>query len=147
MPVGTAAMVADEMEEWINIAGVDGRRSEYKYILHKTNYFMIGFNVAPVSNPGSFEDIVELLVPELQRRGLMQTEYAVPGGTLRENLTRSPGQQHLMDDHYGSTFAWERNIGKEIGAEVRTNISTDKASVKLDAISQGRKKRKVEASG
>jgi hypothetical protein len=99
MPVGTAEMVADVFEDWINIADVDG------------------FNVAYVSNPGSFEDVVELLVPELQRRGLMQTEYAVPGGTLRENLLRQPGQAHLRNDHYGHGFAWEKNhdeYGKEI---------------------------------
>ena len=89
MPVGTPEMVADVFENWINIADVDG------------------FNVAYVSNPGSYEDVVDLLVPELQRRGLMQTEYAVTGGTLRENLLRQRGQAHLRDDHYGSGFSWE----------------------------------------
>jgi hypothetical protein len=95
-------MVADVFEDWINIADVDG------------------FNVAYLSNPGSFEDVVELLVPELQKRGLMQEEYAVPGGTLRENLLRQPGQKHLRDDHYGAAFAWEKNHdknGKEIVTE------------------------------
>lgn len=65
--------------------------------------------MAFVSNRNGLEDIVELLVPELQRRGLTQTEYAVVGGTLRENLLGVPGQKHLRDDHYGATFAWERN--------------------------------------
>lgn len=55
---------------------------------------------------------MELLVPEMQKRGLMQTEYTVPGGTLRENLTRIPGQHHLMEDHFGSTFAWEKTWEK-----------------------------------
>ena len=99
MPVGTPEMVADVFEDWINIADVDG------------------FNVAYVSNPGSYEDVVDLLVPELQRRGLMQTEYSVTGGTLRENLLRQPGQAHLREDHYGSGFSWERNhdvSGKDI---------------------------------
>jgi hypothetical protein len=102
MPVGTPEMVADVFEDWINIADVDG------------------FDVAYVSNPGSFEDVVELLVPELQKRGLMQTEYAVLGGTLKENLLRQPGQAHLRDDHYGHGFAWENNHdenGKEIVKE------------------------------
>jgi hypothetical protein len=111
----------------------------------KTNEYVLGFNVAPISNPGSFEDIVELLVPELQRRGLMQTEYAVPGGTLRENLTRKTGQQHLMDDHYGATFAWERNPGKDIRS-VDRNGSSHQMTEKLEAISQSRKKRKAEIS-
>jgi len=34
--------------------------------------------------PGYYDDVVRLLVPELQRRGLFQKEYAGP--TLRENL-------------------------------------------------------------
>jgi len=47
----------------------------------------------------------------------MQTEYAIPGGTLRENLLRQPGQAHLRKDHYGDTFAWDTchdKDGKEI---------------------------------
>jgi alkanesulfonate monooxygenase SsuD/methylene tetrahydromethanopterin reductase-like flavin-dependent oxidoreductase (luciferase family) len=105
MPVGTASYVADVMETWIDIADVDG------------------FNVASLSNPGSYEDVVEFLVPELQRRGLMQTEYAVPGGTLRENLLREPGQTHLRKDHYGDTFAWDTchdADGKEIPRKLAT---------------------------
>jgi hypothetical protein len=35
--------------------------------------------------PGAYEDVVRLLVPELQRRGLFQKEYK--GTTLRENLS------------------------------------------------------------
>lgn len=31
-------------------------------------------------------------------------DYAVRGGTFRENLLRQPGQQHLRGDHYGSSF-------------------------------------------
>jgi hypothetical protein len=34
--------------------------------------------------PGSYEDFVALVVPELQRRGLFQKDYR--GTTLRENL-------------------------------------------------------------
>ena len=33
-----------------------------------------------LSNPGSWEDVVELLVPELQR------EESIPRGTFRENM-------------------------------------------------------------
>jgi hypothetical protein len=66
-----------------------------------------GFNIAHISNPGSFEDVVELLVPELLKRKLMFEDYAVPGGTFRENLLRQPGQKTLRDDHYGSQFKFE----------------------------------------
>jgi hypothetical protein len=59
-----------------------------------------------VSNPGSWEDIVELLVPELQKRGLYWDDYPAPGGTLRENMGNKFGKPLLADDHPGSKFKW-----------------------------------------
>ena len=44
-----------------------------------------GFQITPpYYAPDYFEDIVNLLVPELQRRGVYRTEYA--GTTLRAHL-------------------------------------------------------------
>jgi hypothetical protein len=43
-----------------------------------------GFNIMPPYLPGSFNDFVELVIPELQRRGLFRTEYS--GRTLRDHL-------------------------------------------------------------
>jgi N-acetyl-S-(2-succino)cysteine monooxygenase len=40
--------------------------------------------IQPAYFPGGFDDFVEQVVPELQRRGLFRTEYA--GKTLRDNL-------------------------------------------------------------
>lgn len=65
---GTAAQVSDYMEEAFEATGSRGG-------------FMLGH---VVSMPGDLEAIVDLLVPELQRRGRFRTEYA--GRTLRENL-------------------------------------------------------------
>ena len=64
--VGTPQTVADGMEEWFRTPACDG------------------FVIAATHVPGSHEDFVRLVVPELQRRGLHQTEYR--GATLRENL-------------------------------------------------------------
>jgi FMN-dependent oxidoreductase (nitrilotriacetate monooxygenase family) len=63
---GSAEQVADFMEEWFVNEGCDG------------------FNVLPPYLPGSLDDFVELVVPELQRRGIFRTEYT--GTTLREHL-------------------------------------------------------------
>lgn len=63
--VGAPEQVADELERWTE-AGVDG------------------FNLAYATMPGSFEDFVEGVVPVLQRRGRMQSEYGP--GSLREKL-------------------------------------------------------------
>jgi hypothetical protein len=43
-----------------------------------------GFNIMPPILPESLHTVVDLLVPELQRRGLFRTAYE--GTTLRENL-------------------------------------------------------------
>ncbi|KAK5701360.1 hypothetical protein LTR17_022643 [Elasticomyces elasticus] len=54
----------------------------------------------------SFEDVVDLLVPELQKRGIMWQDYAKPEGTFRENLL---GHPRLAEDHYGSKFKYGRD--------------------------------------
>jgi FMN-dependent oxidoreductase (nitrilotriacetate monooxygenase family) len=64
--VGTPKDIADIMEAWFTTPACDG--------------FVVG---APCV-PGSYEDFVRLVVPELQRRGLYHKDYA--GTTLRENL-------------------------------------------------------------
>ncbi len=43
-----------------------------------------GFVLAAYNIPGTYEDFVRLVVPELQRRGLYHQDYK--GATLRENL-------------------------------------------------------------
>jgi hypothetical protein len=43
-----------------------------------------GFNIMPPVMPGGLDDFVELVVPELQRRGLYRTRYE--GTTLRDHL-------------------------------------------------------------
>ncbi|MGI4944131.1 MAG: NtaA/DmoA family FMN-dependent monooxygenase, partial [Janthinobacterium lividum] len=64
--VGTAASVADQMQDVFEAGGCDG------------------FAVWPTVSPLMFEEFGRLLVPELQKRGLVQREYAP--GTLREKL-------------------------------------------------------------
>jgi len=64
--VGGPRGVADKIEHWVAETGVDG------------------FNLAYAVSPGSFEDFVTFIVPELQRRGRYKTRYAE--GTLREKL-------------------------------------------------------------
>lgn len=60
-----------------------------------------GFNLAYHITPGTFEDVVEYVVPELQRLGRYKTEYTE--GTMRHKLF---GQgDHLPQNHYGSSFA------------------------------------------
>jgi alkanesulfonate monooxygenase len=63
---GSPTTVAAYMEEWFIKGACDG------------------FCVMPPYIPGQHDDFCNLVIPELQRRGLFRTEYE--GRTLRENL-------------------------------------------------------------
>jgi alkanesulfonate monooxygenase len=58
-----------------------------------------GLNLASAVMPESFEGVVALLVPELQRRGRYKTGYAP--GTLRRKLF---GTDRLMAPHPAARF-------------------------------------------
>jgi alkanesulfonate monooxygenase len=64
--VGTPADIVDAMEEWFHNDAADG------------------FNLLPPWLPGGLDDVVDQVIPEMQRRGLYRTAYE--GTTLRENL-------------------------------------------------------------
>lgn len=64
--VGTPQKIADEIQKWFENGAADG------------------FNVMPPVLPQSLDEFVDLVIPELQRRGLFRTKYE--GKTLRENL-------------------------------------------------------------
>ena len=64
--VGTPAEVADQMEDYVDQVGGDG------------------FMLSPIYTPGAIEEFVDLVVPELQRRGRYRRDYA--GTTQRDHL-------------------------------------------------------------
>jgi FMN-dependent oxidoreductase (nitrilotriacetate monooxygenase family) len=65
--VGSVSEVADQMEDWFTARACDG------------------FNIMPAFMPEPATEAFEWLVPELQRRGLFQTEYQ-GDGTFRSSL-------------------------------------------------------------
>jgi FMN-dependent oxidoreductase (nitrilotriacetate monooxygenase family) len=64
--IGSAQQVADHIEEWWRAGAVDG------------------FTIAPPALAHDLQSFVDLVVPELQRRGIYRDRY--PGRTLRANL-------------------------------------------------------------
>ena len=66
--VGTPQGIADQMEAFINVAGGDG------------------FMLTAIHSPGAIEEFVDLVVPELQKRGIYRKEYK--GNTQREILNQ-----------------------------------------------------------
>ena len=64
--VGSPVQVADALQAWVEDTGLDG------------------FNLTRTVTPESYEDFINLVIPELQSRGLYKTEYA--DGSLRNKL-------------------------------------------------------------
>ena len=81
--VGGPQKVADALERWVDEGGIDG------------------FNLAYAVTPGTVTDFIDHVVPELQRRGRVQTSYQA--GTFRQKLTGSP-DGHPESSHPAAAF-------------------------------------------
>ncbi len=77
--VGTPRTIADRMEQWLYADACDG------------------FNVMFPFVPKGLDDFVDLVIPELQRRGLFRTEYE--GSTLRDHLGLQRPANRFSSDH------------------------------------------------
>ena len=80
--VGSGAEIADTLQEWVEETDVDG------------------FNLAYAITPGTFEDVVTHVIPELRARGAYPSEYV--DGTLRNKL-HGRGDR-LPDEHRGASY-------------------------------------------
>jgi alkanesulfonate monooxygenase len=74
--IGTPADIVDAMEDWFHNGGADG------------------FNILPTWLPGGLGEVVDMVIPEMQRRGLYRTAYE--GKTLRENLGLAYPEHHAV---------------------------------------------------
>lgn len=54
--------------------------------------------------------MIELLLPELRKRGLFWDDYLVKGGTYRENISGQIGQKHPADDHPAARYQWRAGV-------------------------------------
>ena len=94
MLIGSPTTVADGLAGWMEESGVDG------------------FNLEYVVSPGDFRAFVELVIPELQRRGIYKTSYQ--DGTLREKLfgkgSRLPPSHPGAGYRFGPVKLGERNL-------------------------------------
>ena len=82
--VGSGVEIADHLQKWVEETDVDG------------------FNLAYAITPGTFEDVVTYVIPELQKRGVYPTEYEE--GTLRQKL-HGRGDR-LPDEHRGAQYRY-----------------------------------------
>lgn len=84
--VGSPEQVADELEAWVAETGLDG------------------FNLTRIVTPESYEDFIDLVIPELQKRGSYKTAYEE--GTLRSKLFPQ-GSDRLPPQHAGAGYRRE----------------------------------------
>lgn len=80
--VGSAETVSDALQQWVEDTDIDG------------------FNLAYILAHQTFADVVEFIVPELQKREVYQTSYAQ--GTLREKLFGAG--PYLPENHRGAKY-------------------------------------------
>jgi FMN-dependent oxidoreductase (nitrilotriacetate monooxygenase family) len=81
---GTPRVVADEIEKWLDVDGIDG------------------INLRQYLSYGTARDFIELVVPELRKRGRFRESYD-DGETLRERLFGA-GQARLPADHFAARY-------------------------------------------
>ena len=87
--MGSPQTVADELESWVREADIDG------------------FNIGHVTTPGTFEEVVDLLVPELRRRGIYPDPVAEDEKLTAREKIYGKGQRGLRDDHTGSRYKYD----------------------------------------
>jgi len=80
---GSVIQVADQLEEWFTTGAADG------------------FNIMPALFPSGLHDFVELVIPELRRRGLFRAEYE--GKTLRDRYGLSRPRNQYSEGPGGRT--------------------------------------------
>ncbi|QRM57598.1 LLM class flavin-dependent oxidoreductase [Sinorhizobium sp. BG8] len=102
---GSPETLADILQDWVEETDVDG------------------FNLAYAVTPESFETVVDLLVPELQKRGVYPTAYKP--GTLREKLFGEG--PYLPANHPANVF-------RDIEAYKRRQAEQDKSSPPLRSV-------------
>ena len=86
--VGSGSEVADQLQSWVDDTDVDG------------------FNLAYAVTPGTFEDIVEFVIPELQARDAYPSDYTE--GTFRNKL-HGRGDR-LPAEHRGASFSYRERV-------------------------------------
>lgn len=112
---GSAEEVADQLEEYVEKTGIDG------------------FNFTSVVHNQTFEDIVDILVPELQKRGLAQKDYAVEGGSYREQVYGQEGQKFVPEDHYAYGLRWQAGEPKADFESRLAKLKKQQESLKIYA--------------
>jgi len=97
--VGDAAQVADKLEQWIDEGDIDG------------------FNLTRIVVPETYEDFIDIVVPELQNRGRYRTSYTE--GALRNKFF---GAGNRLPASHGAA-RWRQRDGSDTSSDQPTHIA------------------------
>ena len=97
--VGSGESIADQLQSWVDETDVDG------------------FNLAYAVTPGTFSDVIEHVIPALEKRGAYEREYTP--GTLRHKLFGEGDR--LPDRHRGATYR-VGGVNSTIDDSVRSGV-------------------------
>lgn len=106
-----------QLAEWVGVGGFgpvivgDGAGAAAQLAQWQDETDVDGFNLAYHITPGTFEDIVNHVVPELQKLGRYKQEYT--SGTLRHKLFGAG--DHLPAEHHGAQHQLRRRAAQLVG--------------------------------
>ncbi|KAH6679203.1 coenzyme dependent N5,N10-methylene tetrahydromethanopterin reductase [Halenospora varia] len=86
--IGSPQTVADVLQRWIDVAGIDG------------------FNLSYAISPGGFDDMIKYLWPELRKRGVFWGDYEKVGASMRESYLADGKGPQLRKEHPGASYKW-----------------------------------------
>ncbi|KAF2164473.1 hypothetical protein M409DRAFT_67965 [Zasmidium cellare ATCC 36951] len=93
--IGSPTTVVNELQRWIDETGIDG------------------FNLSHAISPGTFEDFIKWVIPELKKRGVFWDPAEAEGKTMRENYLADGKGPRLRPDHPGSKYKWSSGDAPE----------------------------------
>jgi FMN-dependent oxidoreductase (nitrilotriacetate monooxygenase family) len=106
--VGTPDVVADEIERWLDVDGIDG------------------INLRQYHSFGTARDFAELVVPELRRRGRLPEAGEHDGATLRERIF---GHARLPEEHVGARYRGGAHLGAAPEAPAAAPVTAEPLAV------------------
>ncbi|KAH3671469.1 hypothetical protein WICMUC_004601 [Wickerhamomyces mucosus] len=112
--IGSVEDVIEELITWVDESGIDG------------------FNFAPVTIPGSYDDLIEYVLPQLKKRGYFSGNYKVPNGTFRENLYGNKGQSFLPEDHPDFKYRWSSGSSEKFASKLAQHREHLRKRAKID---------------
>ena len=84
--------------------------------------------------PQTYTDVVEMLIPELRKRGIFWDGYCAPGKTYRENMYQLPGQAEPLANHPAAAMIWRPHKADTEAANGINGLANGHMEYELDVV-------------